>query len=42
MTPIPQPFTQAENDWHLASLCQDITSLVLAFWLSDYLFLVIN
>ncbi|MEH1824112.1 MAG: hypothetical protein V7L22_01870 [Nostoc sp.] len=26
MTPIPQPFTQAENDWDLASLCQDITS----------------
>lgn len=26
MTPIPQLFAQAENDWNLASLCQDITS----------------
>ncbi|MDF5707120.1 MAG: hypothetical protein PUP90_05410 [Nostoc sp. S4] len=26
MTPIPQPFTQAENDWNLTSLCQDLTS----------------
>ncbi|MCF2148146.1 hypothetical protein IQ276_017275 [Desmonostoc muscorum LEGE 12446] len=26
MTPVPQPFTQAENDWNLASLYQDLAS----------------
>ncbi|WP_180267582.1 hypothetical protein [Nostoc linckia] len=26
MTPIPQLFAQAENDWNLARLCQDLTS----------------
>ncbi|BAY75765.1 hypothetical protein NIES25_22120 [Nostoc linckia NIES-25] len=26
MTPITQLFAQAENDWNLASLCQDLTS----------------
>ncbi len=26
MRPIPQPFTQAEKDWDLVSLCQDLAS----------------
>ncbi|RCJ28287.1 hypothetical protein A6S26_12185 [Nostoc sp. ATCC 43529] len=26
MTPIPQLFAQAENDWNIARLCQDLTS----------------